>query len=457
MENTLTNSLNEWDDETEVQDTIKTCIQEDTLTNIINEDVEQKVVPKKSFDEMGLKDEILRGIYTEGYTNPAQCQESLPLIIDGSGRDVILSASAGSGKTLVIAVAALQHIDLTIKNVQSIIVSPTREIALQTFNVITKLAAYTGISIALHRGVGVKTREVVENTNGIKKSESYISYGKATEGKEQIIVATPGRLLDILTNEKGIRIANKMISKIDASFVGQFIMDEADELLSVHNGFQDMIIKIFSNINTIDYCQKMIISATITPNILDICQDILKHPLQILVKKENLLLSSIKHYRVVLTEEEHKIECLLDIYKNVSIGTSIIFANNQDKVKWIYSRMLEEKFSVAYIHGQMQQSERDETIKKFRSGGYRVLVTTDLLSRGIDIQTVSLVVNYDLPNSKETYTHRTGRAGRYGKHGTAITFVIEVSGTKSQDIRELERYYNIQINELPPLENMINL
>ena len=242
---------------------------------------------------MNLKMGILRGLYAAGFEKPAPCQQVIPSLIstdtEENIRDAIISAQAGSGKTLLFGIIGLNAVDTSLKKPQIIILSPTRELALQTFNVVCSIAAYSDVSVALHRGVGTKTKRDNNSpllTKVVVKSESYMTFGNAKEGMEQVIIATPGRLLDIVTNEKGVRISPiKSIPKIQMSFIRMFVMDEADELLSPHNEFQDTIANVFSNIPTIEFCQKIIVSATITPSVIEICNQILKNPLQILIKK----------------------------------------------------------------------------------------------------------------------------------------------------------------------------
>jgi len=411
------------------------------------------------FDNMPIKESILRGLFATGFEIPSPCQQTIPSALPhpktGILRDVILAAKAGSGKTIFFIVAALNSVEPDIKKPQVIIVSPTRELASQTFKVACDIATFTGVSIALHRGVGNKTkREPTAFLRGVSvKSESYISFGNAKEGDEQIIIVTPGRCLDIITNEKGVRISPvKIIKKIDTSFTRLFVMDEADELLSPKNDFQDTIAKIFSNIPTIEFCQKIIVSATITDPVLEICRQILQNPVQILVKKEDINISTIKQYYVGLENEEDKAACLLDIYSNASIGTSIVFANTAIKAEYIYNLLKEKGFSAGFIHAKLSMDERDTIMKDFRIGNIRVLIATDLIARGIDVQSVSVVFNYDLPPSMENYIHRIGRCGRYGRLGVAVNFVVEPNNSKPKDIVTLEKYYNLDIRPLPSLD-----
>ena len=407
-------------------------------TEVINE--ENDIKTTKSFDEMNIPSRILRSIFAAGYETPATCQQVI-LELKKTSRDAIISVQAGSGKTLLFSILALWSVDVNIKNAQVVILSPTRELAFLTFNVICSIATYSNVSIALHRGVGTKTSI---------KSDSYMTFGVAKEGLEQIIVATPARLLDIITNKRGIRISEeKSISKINMEFISMFIMDEADELLSPHNECQNAIANIFLNIPTIEYSQKIIFSATITPDIIEICDQILENPLQILIKKEEGAFTEIKQFYVALVQEQDKLDCLLDIYKNATIDTSIVFTNQAAKAEHINNILEKEEFAVAFIHERLQQSERDSIMKDFRSRKIRILITTDLLARGIDVQSVSVVFNYDLPTSMENYIHRVARCSRFGKIGVAINFVIETYNSKPKDIVIIEKHYNIEIKPLP--------
>jgi hypothetical protein len=422
-------------------------------------EVDENIKMSDSFDDMNLKTEILKGIYTCGYEKPSPCQKIIPSLIDGL-RDSIITSAAGSGKTIIFSITALQNVDETLNKPQVILISPTRELAIQTYNVITTLASFTNISIALHRGTGKMTRQ--ENVKHVSHEKSdvtsgYKTFGECENGNEQIIVATPGRLLDIITREN-IRINDIRMKKINTGYIKMIVLDEADELLSESNNFQETLSDIFDKIPTINFCQKIVISATMTEKVLNICDKILANPLKILIKKENLILAGIQQYYVRLPTEEDKIECLLDIYSNISISTSIIFTNEKKKAEYIFQRMEKEKFSVAFIHSTMEQKTRDSIMQDFRLGKLRVLIATDLLARGIDVQTISTVFNYDLPNDKENYIHRIGRSGRYGRKGIAINFVVGNTNTRSNvkptQIRDIETFYSFNIDSLPALDKI---
>lgn len=392
-----------------------------------------------SFDNINLKENTLRGIYAYGWEKPSDIQKQ-SLIELLSGKDIILQACAGSGKTGVFTIGALEKVDLNLKNLQVLIISPTRELSIQTYNILCKLACFSDISIALHRGCGNKFKGE-EKISGIEKASGYISYGTADKYKEQIIIATPGRLLDLLRR--------KFISLSQTKLV---ILDEADDLLSASNEFIVTIKDIFNYLNYPNSFQTIIVSATLPPDVLELINKITIDPIKILVKNEDLALEGIKQYYVVLDHEEDKISCLIDIYSTMSIQQSIIFVNRKDKIDYISKKMIDNGFTISCIYGTMGQLERDTIMESFRKGSSRILIATDLLARGIDVHSVSTIFNYDLPNNKYNYIHRIGRSGRYGRKGIAINFVLEPSGNKPKSIIELENFYNCVIDPLPNFE-----
>ena len=392
-----------------------------------------------SFDNINLKEYTLRGIYAYGWEKPSNIQKQSLIQLLG-GTDIILQACAGSGKTGVFAIGALEKVDLNLKDLQVLIISPTRELAIQTYNILCKLACYSNISIGIHRGCSNKGR-VDEKVSGIEKASGYISYGTSEKYKEQIVIATPGRLLDLLRR--------KFISLSQSKLV---ILDEADELLSASNEFIVTIKDIFNYLNYPNTFQTIVVSATLPPDVLEIINKITNNPIKILVNNEDLALVGIKQYYVVLDNEEDKISCLIDIYSTMSIQQSIIFVNRKDKIDYISKKMIENGFTVSCIYGTMGQLERDAIMESFRKGSTRILISTDLLARGIDVHSVSTIFNYDLPNNKYNYIHRIGRSGRYGRKGIAINFVLEPSGNKPKSIIELENFYNCVIDPLPSFE-----
>jgi translation initiation factor 4A len=364
----------------------------------------------ENFQDMPLKENLLRGIFAYGFEKPSSVQKNgiVPVI---EGKDCIIQAQSGSGKTGTFSISSLQLIDSTIKSCQIIILSPTREIADQSFIVIKNLSEYLDIDISPVIG-------------GKKLKNSDVS-------KSQISVATPGRMYDMII--RGI---------INMSTLKLFILDEADQMLN--KGFKEQIIEILKYVP--EKTQIAIYSATMPNEILLLTKEFMKDPLKILVKKEDLTLEGVSQYYVSLETEQEKYETLCDLYKEISVGQSMIYCSSKKKVIWLSEKLSEEGYPVSSIHGDITQVDRDKIMKNFRKGETRVLITTDLLARGIDIRAVTLVINYDLPEDMQSYIHRIGRTGRFGRKGWAINFVMK---TDDKYMRSIENYYQTQISEMP--------
>tara|TARA_B100000886_G_scaffold36297_1_gene22607 strand:+ start:2416 stop:3561 length:1146 start_codon:yes stop_codon:yes gene_type:complete len=365
----------------------------------------------ETFDIMGLKDNLLRGILSYGYEKPSivQTKGIVPVI---KGNDCVIQAQSGTGKTATFSIAALELVDKNIESCQVIILNPTREIADQTLNVIRSLGNYLDYNIEAAIG-------------GKKLNINYIY-------KAQIIVATPGRIYDIIN--RGL---------IDMKTLKILILDEADQMLD--KGFKDQLNDIFQYINP--ESQISIYSATMPNDIIFLTDKFMKNPKKILIKKENLTLEGIKQFYIYLQNEHDKYNTLIDLYQSLFIGQSIIYCNSKKKVVWLSEQLNEQGYSISNIHGDMLQKERDEIMIKFRKNLTRVLITTDLLSRGIDVQQVSLVINYDLPRDKQSYIHRIGRTGRYGRKGVAINLIA--SENDIRHLNDIQKFYNTEICEMP--------
>jgi translation initiation factor 4A len=209
-------------------------------------------------------------------------------------------------------------------------------------------------------------------------------------------------------------------------------------------GFKDQIYDIFKTLPP--NVQVCLFSATMPPEILDMTSKFMRDAVRILVKKDELTLEGIRQFYVAIEKEEWKLDTLCDLYETLTITQAVIFCNTRRKVDWLTEKMHQRDFTVSAMHGDMDQKERDVIMREFRSGSSRVLITTDLLARGIDVQQVSLVINYDLPTNRENYIHRIGRGGRFGRKGVAINFVTDDDKRALQDI---EKFYNTQIDEMP--------
>ena len=361
---------------------------------------------------MNLQVNLLRGIYALGWEKPSYVQQHGILPVLNSEKDVIVQAQSGTGKTATFTIVASQIIDINKRQVQVVILNPTRELADQTLKVLVSLTQYMKINI-----VGV--------IGGKRLTNSQVS-------NAQIIVATPGRLYDQI--ERG---------NINISSLKLFIIDEADQMLC--KGFKEQIVEIFNFMS--EDTQIAIYSATMPPDIIDLTKKFMTNPIKILVRQDQLTLEGITQFYIGVDSEQDKYDSLCDIYAMLTISQSMIYCSTKPKVEWLTSQMEENGFPVGSIHGDMTQEERDISMKSFRDGLCRVLITTDLLARGIDVQQVSLVINYDLPNNKENYIHRIGRSGRYGRKGVAINFVMNQYDAK--ELQEIEMYYETQIKEMP--------
>jgi translation initiation factor 4A len=366
-----------------------------------------------SFDELGINENLLRGIYGYGFEKPSVIQnKTIPILI--SGKDVIAQAQSGTGKTGAFSIGSLCNIDESLKQTQLIVLSPTRELAEQTFNVMKELGSYTEITFCKVVG-GTRVNDCIDD---LRKDP-------------QVIVGTPGRIIDMLHKQKFYTDKLKMV-----------VIDEADEMLS--QGFQEMIHTIFMGIPK--ETQVALFSATFPDELLEITDKFMNSPERILVKKEQLTLEGISQYYINVKHNNWKYDVLTDIYNTINIAQCIIYINSKNKLNQVYQCLLEDNFPVGMIHGSLMTNERENIMNQFRQGDIRILLSTDLLSRGIDIQQLSLVINFDLPIQKETYIHRIGRSGRYGRKGVAINFVTD---RDLQDLEELKQFYNTNIEEMP--------
>ena len=245
------------------------------------------------------------------------------------------------------------------------------------------------------------------------------------------MVGTPGRVLDMM--KRGF---------MKTDYLKLFCLDEADEMLS--RGFQNQIKDIFKYLP--GDIQILLFSATLPPDILKLTKHFMREPAKILVKSQELTLEGIRQYYIAVEQDQWKMDVLLNLYANLDINQALIYCNTKKRVEELEKTMAEHEFTVSIMHGEMDQIKRDIVMKQFRQGAVRVLITTDLLARGIDVQQVGLVVNYELPIKKENYIHRIGRAGRFGRKGTAINFVLPQD---ARFIKEIQDHYNTQIEEMP--------
>ncbi|CAI2366374.1 unnamed protein product [Moneuplotes crassus] len=367
----------------------------------------------EKFDDLDLKEEILRGVFGYGFEKPSPIQQKaiLPIL---QGRDTIAQAQSGTGKTATFTISTLQIVDTSSDQTQALIVVHTRELAYQVYKVVESIGEYTGVKVHACCG-GTAVRDDI----------------RKLKGGVQIVVGTPGRVKEMM--KKGF---------LKTDYLRLFVLDEADEMLS--RGFKEQIQEIFKFLP--GEIQIALFSATMPPDILRLSENFMRDPARILVKKDELTLEGIKQYYVPLDEEKWKFDVLMDLYMNLEINQAIIYCNTTKKVDELTKDLKEKDFTVSAMHGEMDQVTRDLIMREFRTATTRILISTDLLARGIDVQQVSVVINYDLPLKKESYIHRIGRSGRFGKKGTAINFVTP---RDADFLKEIQTHYNTQINELP--------
>ncbi|CCA70940.1 probable TIF2-translation initiation factor eIF4A [Serendipita indica DSM 11827] len=368
-----------------------------------------------NFDNMGLKPDLLRGIYAYGFERPSAIQQRaiIPVV---KGHDVIAQAQSGTGKTATFSISILQRININPENhqTQALILAPTRELAQQIQKVVIALGDYMKIDCMACVG-GTNVREDMD---------------KLRAGVH-IVVGTPGRVFDMI-NRGALKTQSVQI----------FCLDEADEMLS--RGFKDQIYEVFQHLP--QETQVVLLSATMPADVLEVSKKFMRDPVRILVKRDELTLEGIKQFYIAVEKEEWKLDTLSDLYETVTITQAVIFCNSRRKVDWLTEKLTAREFTVSAMHGDMEQKQRELIMKEFRSGSSRVLITTDLLARGIDVQQVSLVINYDLPNNRENYIHRIGRGGRFGRKGVAINFA---TNDDVRMLRDIEQFYNTQIEEMP--------
>lgn len=391
-----------------------------------------------SFDDMGLSEEILRGVYGYGFEKPSPIQQrAIKPVIEGN--DVIAQAQSGTGKTGTFTIGILGRIDPKIPQVQALVLAPTRELANQIGSVIGSMGSYAGVGVHCCVG-GTRVRDDLETLrSGIRDPSAGFS---AKRKAVQVVVGTPGRVYDMMNR-----------GALQTSSLRILVLDEADQMLDA--GFKEQIRAIFTgeNMDSRSFAgmpkdmQVTLFSATITPDALEIAQSFMsKDAVYIPIKTEEITLEGIKQYYVNVGKDEWKLDTLCDIYEAITITQAIIYCAKRRTVDWLTGQMRERDFTVSCTHGEMESAEREAIMAEFRAGSSRVLITTDLMARGIDVQQVSLVINYDLPDDLANYIHRIGRSGRHGRKGTAINFVTDMDMKRLADIQS---YYSTEIAELP--------
>lgn len=368
----------------------------------------------QKWDDLNIDPNILRGIYSYGFENPSSIQKKaiLPISI---GKDVIAQAQSGTGKTGAFSIGALSVVNLKDNNTQVLILSPTKELTIQTSIVIENIGC-------MMEGLRVKKLFgglVDDNTDFMEKKHPHI------------ICGCPGRVSDMIRR-----------NKITTQHIKLVILDEADEMLST--GFKEQVYNILQNFNS--NIQIALFSATLPTDILLLTNKIMRSPVRISVKASQLTLEGIAQYYVAVDDDKQKYDTLKDIFSYISLSQCIIYCNSVKRVDDLYEAMNEDGFPVCCIHSGMEKSMRDLAFTEFRTGKSRVLISSNVTSRGIDIQQVSTVINFDIPKCVHNYLHRIGRSGRWGRKGVGINFVTRRDISK---MKEIENHYSCEIKEMP--------
>lgn len=367
----------------------------------------------QNWDDLNLHTGLLRGIYAYGFEKPSEIQKKaiLPVI---SKNDVVAQAQSGTGKTGTFSISSLQLVDLSLNETQGLIIAPTRELATQIHSVLNAIGSCMD---------GLVTKLLVGGTS-VQGDISSIK-----KNIPHIVVGCSGRIYDLI-----------MRKKLNVNTVKLFILDECDVMLS--GKFKEQIYDIFQFFN--QEVQVAVFSATLPSQVIELTDKFMREPIKIIMKKEELSLDGIDQTYVAVDNDNMKFDILKHLYGTLCVNQSIIYCNSVTRVIDLYNGMKHDGFSVSCIHSNMDKNERQEVFNSFKKGDTRVLISSDITARGIDIQQVSTVINFDITNSVHTYLHRIGRSGRYGRKGLAINFITR------GDIRQmkyLEDFYKIQINE----------
>lgn len=354
------------------------------------------------------------GIFEKGWENPSPIQEeSIPVAL--VGRDILARAKNGTGKTGAFTIPTLERVNPKLESIQALLLVPTRELALQTAQVCKELGKHLGV-------------EVMVTTGGTSLKDDIMRLYSTVH----ILVATPGRVLDL---------ANKGVA--DLSKCNIFVLDEADKLLS--QDFAPLCEELASRFLP-KSCQKSLYSATFPVTVAEFKNKFMKDPFEINLMEELTLKGITQFYAFV--EERAKVHCLNTLFSKLQINQSIIFCNSFNRVELLAKKITEIGYSCFYIHSKMQQAHRNRVFHDFRNGACRNLVSSDLFTRGIDIQSVNVVINFDFPKNSETYLHRVGRSGRFGHLGLAINLITY---DDRFNLYKVEQELGTEIKPIPPM------
>uniref|UniRef100_A0A671NE13 RNA helicase n=1 Tax=Sinocyclocheilus anshuiensis TaxID=1608454 RepID=A0A671NE13_9TELE len=388
---------------------------------VLQRDPNSPLYSVKTFEELRLKPQLLKGVYEMGFNRPSKIQENaLPMMLAEPPQNLIAQSQSGTGKTAAFVLAMLSHVDPSLKWPQCLCISPTYELALQTGKVIEQMGKfYPEVKLAyavrghkMERGVKIK---------------------------EQIVIGTPGTVLDWCIKLK----------LIDPKKIKVFVLDEADVMIATQ-GHQDQSIRIQRMLPK--GCQMLLFSATFEDSVWKFAERVVPDPNIIKLKREEETLDTIKQYYVLCNSKEDKFNALCNIYGAITIAQAMIFCHTRKTANWLANQLSKEGHQVALLSGEMAVEQRAAVIERFRDGKEKVLITTNVCARGIDVEQVSVVINFDLPLDKdgnpdnETYLHRIGRTGRFGKRGLAVNMVD--SQRSMEILKTYERHFNKKIARL---------
>lgn len=363
----------------------------------------------KNFDKLVLNKDILKGLYLNGFNSPSSIQvRGIEAIT--TGKDCIIQSQSGTGKTATFLIGILNMLNKNTNN-KVLILTPTRELAYQVHSVASSIINYSKHTISLCTG---GTEFQTHTTD--------------------IIIGTIGRVLHMIE-----------IKKLPIENITNFIIDEADSMTNEKDCIElnKLIYKIPKS------AQKILISATLTPSVFKVTDKIMINPIKILLKNADVAVDLISQFYIDVEQEENKFDVFIDIYNLISTTQAIIFCNTIRKVEWLAEQLKAQNFPITTIHGKMTPQERNNIVQEFRDGKTRLLLTTDLLARGIDVQQVNLVICFDMPPDKETYIHRIGRCGRFNKKGVSISFIKMQDNNELRLLNMMKNTYKINIKEMP--------
>lgn len=387
------------------------------MENLVNENTCEKF-----YDMKFLSERLLANILQYGFEKPSEIQKKTIKLINNK-YDMIIQALSGTGKTGAFTIGALSLVNPEHKYPQILIMAPSKPLTKQIYKVITDLSYDMNIKICLCIG---------------EEQNSQVNFIDAVNS--HILVGTPGRVQDILTRN---------IKQLDPYNIKCMIVDEADALFD-HN-FLENTSNIIRQMEK--SCQMCFFSATYSTNSLKFLKEIInpERNVEILLDNAETNVGLIKQFKIYAEEESDKFGILMEIYKTLSISQTIIFVNTINQLITLKNKLLAKEYNVGILHSNLQMEEKNRVMEKFRVGTIQILISTDLIARGIDVQQVGIIINYDIPRNYETYIHRIGRSGRYGKHGISLSFETP---NDEDFIKNFQEKYKITIETLTEVEQI---